>query len=124
MIPAQAVRDVFDQDAGFARAIVDELAIRYRSVVRALKDVKLRTSAERLANWILLQDARQGNHGRIDIGVDKRTLASYLGMAPENLSRNLAQLAEHGVRYMGQKLLIEDAAALARFANPNPLIDA
>ena len=31
MIPAQTVRDVFDRDASFARAIVNELAERYRT---------------------------------------------------------------------------------------------
>ena len=50
MIPAQTVREVFGRDAAFARAIVNELAERYRTVVRSLKNEKLRTSAERLAN--------------------------------------------------------------------------
>ena len=40
MIPAQTVRDVFSRDAAFARAIVGELAERYRSVVRSLKNEK------------------------------------------------------------------------------------
>ena len=31
MIPAQTVRDVFGRDAAFARAIVNELAVRYRA---------------------------------------------------------------------------------------------
>ena len=61
MIPAQTVRDVFDRDAAFARAIVNELAERYRAVVRSLKNEKLRTSAERLANWILKADRQQGH---------------------------------------------------------------
>ena len=123
MIPAQTVRDVFDRDAGFARAIVNELATRYRVVVRSLKNEKLRTSAERLANWILRQDARQGERGVVELDIDKRTLASRLGMTPENLSRNLAQLAEHGVRNMGHSFVVENRTALARFAHPNPLID-
>jgi CRP/FNR family transcriptional activator FtrB len=123
MIPAQTVRDVFDHDAGFARAIVNELAARYRVVVRSLKNEKLRTSAERLANWILRQDARQGQRGVVELDIDKRTLASRLGMTPENLSRNLAQLGEYGVRNMGHSFVLEDRMALARFAQPNPLID-
>ena len=123
MIPAQTVRDVFDHDAGFARAIVNELAARYRVVVRSLKNEKLRTSAERLANWILRQDTRQGERGVVDLNIDKRTLASRLGMTPENLSRNLAQLSEYGVRNMGHSFVVENRTALARFAHPNPLID-
>lgn len=123
MIPAQAVRDVFDRDAAFARALVNELATRYRCVVRSLKNEKLRNSTERLANWILQEEAHQGGNRRITLLVDKRTLASRLGMTPENLSRNLAQLSKHGVVTSGPQFLIEDFAALQKFAKPNSLID-
>jgi CRP/FNR family transcriptional regulator, transcriptional activator FtrB len=123
MIPAQTVRDVFDRDSAFARAIVNELADRYRAVVRALKNEKLRTSAERLANWILQADAMQGHQQSIELTFDKRTLASRLGMTPENLSRNLALLAQYGVRSSGRDIVIEDSSALERFAKPNALID-
>ena len=123
MIPAQTVRDVFDRDSAFARAIVNELAERYRVIVRSLKNEKLRTSAERLANWILQADAQQGNRHSVELAFDKRKLASRLGMTPENLSRNLALLAKYGVKSSGRDILIEDATALQDFAKPNALID-
>jgi len=123
MIPAQTVRSVFDRDHAFARAIVNELANRYRSVVRSLKNEKLRTSAERLANWILRADAQQGYQRNIELAFEKRTLASSLGMTPENLSRNLALLTKYGVRSSGRDIIIEDSKALERFAKPNALID-
>jgi CRP/FNR family transcriptional regulator, transcriptional activator FtrB len=123
MIPAQTVRDVFGRDAEFARAIVNELAERYRAVVLSLKNEKLRTSAERLANWILKTDHQQGDHRRVELMFDKRTLASRLGMTPENLSRNLALLAKYGVKSSGRDILIEDRSTLERFAKPNALID-
>jgi CRP/FNR family transcriptional activator FtrB len=123
MIPSQTVRDVFGRDAAFARAIVNELAERYRSVVRSLKNEKLRNSAERLANWILRAESQQGNQRSVELAFDKRTLASRLGMTPENLSRNLMLLSKYGVRNSGRDIFIEDPAALARFAKPNALID-
>jgi CRP/FNR family transcriptional activator FtrB len=123
MIPAKTVRDVFDRDAAFARAIVSELAERYRSVVRSLKNEKLRSSAERLANWILQADVQQGNQRSIELMFDKRTLASHLGMTPENLSRNFALLQKYGVKRSGRDIVIEDSMALERFAKPNALID-
>ena len=123
MIPAKTVRDVFGRDAAFARAIVNELALRYRSVVRSLKDEKLRTGAERLANWILQAAAQQGNQKSIEMTFDKRTLASRLGMTPENLSRNFALLTKYGVKSSGRDIVIEDTPALKRFAKPNSLID-
>ena len=123
MVPAQTVRDVFGRDAAFARAIVDELAQRYRGIVKALKNEKLRTSAQRLANWILSTDAQQGRRRQVDLKYDKRIIASNLGMSPENLSRNLALLGEHGIRSSARGIVIEDRLALERFAKPNPLID-
>jgi CRP/FNR family transcriptional activator FtrB len=124
MIPAAAVRDVFDRDGAFARAIVGELADRYRGLVRELKNQKLRTGAERLANWILRADGHQGGEGRIQLGYDKRTLASQLGMTAENLSRNFMTLTSHGVVSEGRKIVITDRAALERCAKPDCLIDA
>ena len=123
MIPAQTVRDVFDRDAAFARAIVNELAERYRGIVRALKNEKLRTSAERLANWILQANTSQGNRRCIELTFEKRTLAARLGMTPENLSRNFALLTKYGVKTSGRDIVIDDSSALERFAKPNVLID-
>ena len=123
LIPADAVRDVFGRDAAFARSIVSELAERYRHVVRILKDQKLRTGIERLANWILDEEHFQGGDGRISLKHDKRTLSSRLGMTPENLSRNLAVLAEHGVSVSGRDIAIVDRAELKRLARPHRLID-
>jgi CRP/FNR family transcriptional activator FtrB len=123
MIPAEALRDTFSRDAAFARAIVNELAKRYRSIVRALKNEKQRTSCERLANWILKTDEQQGGSGHVTFEYDKRTLASLLGMTPENLSRSFSQLKKYGVRSTNRGLAIEDRDVLRSYAQPTPLID-
>lgn len=123
MLPAEAVREAFDEDNAFARAIVRELSRSFRGVMKELKGQKLRTSAERLANWILAHDARNGGNGRFVLPYDKRTLASRLGMTPENLSRNLAQLGDLGVAARGREIVVSDAARLKSFAGPTPSID-
>ena len=123
LIPAKQIRDVFDRDPAFARAIALELTEHHRSAVRALMDKKLRTGTKRLANWILRTDAMQGNQRTIELTFEKRTLASSLGMTPENLSRSLARLSKYGVRSSGREIVIEDLFALERFAKPNTLID-
>ena len=99
------------------------MELRSHGVVRALKNEKLRTSVERLANWILQEDARQGHKHEVTLKIDKRTLASCLGMTPENLSRNLVHLAKYGVRNMGARFIINDPAALRSLGKPNGLID-
>lgn len=123
MLPAENVREVFSRDAAFARAVVSELALRYRGIVRSLKNEKLRTSAERLANWILKTEEQQGRQGRIAVTCDKRTLASQLGMTPENLSRNFSLLERHGISSRRREIVIEDRSALSAFAQPTALID-
>ena len=123
MIPASAVRGVFDQDAAFARAVVGELASRYRDLVRDIKGNKLRTSQERLANYLLQLIPKRGGNSTLELPIEKRTLASYLGMAPEHLSRSFQQLTEHGVVIRGQSVTITDRARLQALANPHLLID-
>jgi CRP/FNR family transcriptional regulator, transcriptional activator FtrB len=123
LIPGQTVRDLCERNAAIARVVIIELAERCRFSIRALKNMKLRSSSERLANWILRACAVDGKDGCIELPFDKRTLASCLGMSPENLSRNLALLAKYGVRSFGHSIVIEDSSALAEFAKPNALID-
>jgi len=123
LIPSQDVRAIFDIDAQFARAIVTELAQCYRSVVKAQKDMKLRTSLERLANYLLRHQASVGGGNTFDLPFEKRRLASLLGMTPENLSRAFRGLAPYGVTVEGNRISIAAQGDLVRFAGPDPLID-
>ena len=122
LIPSQDVRKMFAADSVFAQAIVCELAQCYRSVVKNTKDLKLRTSLERLANYLLRQQGRTGS-AEFDLTMEKRRLASFLGMTPENLSRAFKGLESHGVKVSGNHITINDPADLIRFAKPHPFID-
>lgn len=121
VIPAQHLRDCCKREPSIACAVIKVLAEQFIYSERTLKNMKLRSSVERLANWLL--HAKQGPKGCIILPFDKRTLASCLGMSAENLSRNLNALKKHGVRSSGQKLFVEDRSALLEFAKPNELID-
>lgn len=123
MLPAASVRNTFDEDGAFARSIVWELSRSYRNMMKELKNQKLRTSAGRLANWILVNRSENGEAERFRMPYDKRTLASHLGMTPENLSRNLAELRTHGVMIEGREVIITDARKLSAFAKPTASID-
>lgn len=123
LLPAEAVRDVFSSDARFARAIAEELALAYRAVVKEVKNQKLRSGLERLANWLLAYDRDLGSHGAFDLPYDKKILASRLGMAPEVLSRSFATLAEFDVHVAGRHVKLRDRSALTKLANPSPTID-
>ena len=123
LLPSQDVRDIFKIDHAFSRSVVDELAQCYRSVVKNAKDLKLRNSIERLANYLLRQNWRAGSTGEFDLKVEKRLLASYLGMTPENLSRAIKALRPYGVKISGMHVVISDVDDLTTLAKPTPSID-
>lgn len=122
LLPSEDVRQVFEKDGAFARAIVAELSQCYRAVVKNTKDLKLRTSLERLANYLLRQMGRTGSNA-FGLTMEKRRLASFLGMTPENLSRAFKGLEHYSVRVDGNQIKITDPEDLIRFAKPSPLID-
>jgi CRP/FNR family transcriptional regulator, transcriptional activator FtrB len=123
LIPSQDVRAIFDVDNDFARAVVAELAQCYRSVVKSAKDMKLRNSVERLANYLLRQYGRSDDPSGFELVMEKRRLASFLGMTPENMSRAIKALQPYGVTIDGTRVHIADPGDLARLAKPTPLID-
>lgn len=122
LLPSEDVRTIFDKDNAFARAIVTELSQCYRVVIKNTKNLKLRTSLERLANYLLRQNRRTGLDA-FDLTMEKRRLASFLGMTPENLSRAFKGLEPHGVTVTGSRIQINDPERLTRFAKPTALID-
>ena len=123
-VPAETIRDIFRHDPNFALAASGELADSYRDMTRLLMNEKLRTSVERLAAWIVQTcTVNGGNQATVELKFNKRILASRLGMAPENLSRNLALLERYGVRNAGRDIMVEDLKLLEEFAKPNPAID-
>lgn len=123
MIPAQNVRDAMAEDAAFTRSIVAELASCYRGVVRNQKNLKLRTGVERLASYLAHQKFRQGGDNTFQLPVDKKTLASMLGMTAENLSRSFSVLRRSGVKVEGPKISVESIDDLIKTARFAPLID-
>jgi len=123
MLPSENVRSVFATDHSFAFAIVDELSRCYRATIKNMKNLKLRTSIERLANYLLKQHKRQNNAIRFTLPIEKRRLASYLGMTPENLSRAFGNLKPCGVEVDGQNITLTNLDELIAFAKPDELID-
>jgi CRP/FNR family transcriptional regulator, transcriptional activator FtrB len=123
LVPADAVREGFAEDASLARHLAIELSLAYRGLVKELKNQKLRSNLERLANWLLVRDAETGGSGRFALPFDKKVLAARLGMAPELLSRSFAALAPYRVTVAGANVALDDIAALQKLARPCPTID-
>ena len=123
LVPADAVREGFTADAGLARALAVDMALAYRGVIKELKNQKLRSGLERLANWLLTHNAETGALGNFEFPFDKKVLAARLGMAPEVLSRSFAALSAYHVVVQGPRVTIKDVAALQKLAHPSATID-
>lgn len=123
LLPSIDVRSAFMRDHQFALGIVRELAVCYRSVVKDSKNLKLRTSLERLANYLIRSHLRADKALEFDLQLEKRRLASFLGMTPENLSRAIKTLRSYGVQFDGARVRITDLDELHKLAKPSPLID-
>ncbi len=122
MIPGAVIRARMADDAAFAVAIAQELSGCYRGLVRSIKNQKLRTGVERLANYLLQLHARTDGD-TFELPHEKRVLASLLGMTPENLSRAFGTLRPYGVAVNGAEVRLTLLADLRRLAKPDPLIE-
>ncbi|MDQ4419839.1 helix-turn-helix domain-containing protein [Sphingobium sp. DEHP117] len=123
LVPAELVRGLIRQDKALMMAVIRELANGYREFVRALTDLKLRQSTERIGNHLLLQSRRRGGADNFQLKGEKKMLASLLGMTPENLSRGFGALAAEGVIISGSQVSITDRARLEAFSHPDPFYD-
>jgi CRP/FNR family transcriptional regulator, transcriptional activator FtrB len=123
LLPAPDLRSIFRRDSEFAFAVIEELAGDFRRVVRHAKSLKLRDTRTRIAAYLLEQSRQVGNADRFVLPVEKRHVASYLGMTPENLSRGLRSLEAEGVSAQGTQVIIADRARLVDFVQPDALMD-
>lgn len=123
MIPGEPFRDAVRADSALGFAVAEELSGCYSGVVRVLKGIKLRGAQERLANFLVVQQRRQGGGQTLQLPYPKRVLASLLGMTPENLSRAFSALAALGVEVKGATVRLTRPEALLALARPDALID-
>lgn len=123
LIPASDLRAVFRRDPEFAVSTINELAGCYRAVVRHAKGLKLRNSRERVAAYLVKLLRRVAPAMTVSLTLEKRVIASYLGMTPENLSRTLKALEKDGVSVAGNQVTVRDYARLVAVAQPDPLLD-
>ena len=101
MLPAPVVRELVMREPKFAQYMLKEMAGQFRGLVREVKDLKLCTTTQRLAAFILAQGSPAVDGMTFELPVSKRILASRLGMTPEQLSRALGKLSRHDLHISG-----------------------
>lgn len=123
LIPARAFQAVVRDEPALAQELIGSLARQFRRMVRQIKNLKLRSSTQRVGCYILALAARQGTPGRAVLPYEKNLIASELGITRESFSRALAALHAVGIAVHGDTIVIGDPAAMAALCRPDPLID-
>jgi CRP/FNR family transcriptional activator FtrB len=123
MIQVDAFRQAVTADHALCVAILACQAAQFRRQIRHAKNLLLRSAEERVGCYLLALVEQAPPGTRVRLPLEKRLIASQLGITRETFSRLLAVVAGHGIRVDGDVVLIEDPkAASARF-HLDPLID-
>jgi CRP/FNR family transcriptional activator FtrB len=98
--------------------MLGEMSLRLRGLLRQIMDLKMKTTAQRLAAHLVGLTKAQTGAAEIRLQYGKKLLASELGMQPETLSRAFLRLQSLGVRYhkADDVFRIRDVAALREFS--------
>ena len=123
MIQADAFRDAVASDHALCLAVLACQAAQFRRQIKHAKNLQLRSAEERVGCYLLALSAQAPTGAVVRLPVEKRLIASQLGIKRETFSRLLAVVARHGLRVDGDVVILEDmATASARF-RLDPLID-
>lgn len=123
MIPATVTQELLANDRAFYASMLRELASEFRRTLKALKSQKLRDGTERIAAFLLELQQAQGGAETVSLPADRKTIASYLGMTRENLSRSLQKIGDYGAAVRGNEVVLRDPGKLRAHAAPSHLMD-
>lgn len=123
LINAALFRKTVAAEPVLAQAVMGSLAQQFRRMVRQIKNLKLRSSTQRVGCYVLALSARQNTPDRAVLPYEKNLIASELGMTRESFSRALSGLEKSGIRVDGQTIMIADGSRLAAECPLDPLID-
>jgi len=118
-IDASGLRALVLEEPSLVALLLRAEAEGFRALVQQVCDLKLRTTAQRLAVYLLsLSPSQAGNTTALRLPFDKRLLAARLGCRQENLSRAFAALRNLGVETHGARVILHDIARLRDYALP------
>ncbi|MDA0812109.1 MAG: cyclic nucleotide-binding domain-containing protein [Verrucomicrobia bacterium] len=122
MLRGDVIRCLVATNLQLSHNMLGLLSRQFRVMVRQIKNLKLKTTAERLGCYIVSLHEEQGAVAEIALPYDKRRIADRLGMTPVSLSRAFARLAKFGVSVKGSIIGIRDIQSLRDFCKPDGLM--
>jgi CRP-like cAMP-binding protein len=114
-INKQVIDGGIDSDPAFSRKMLAGLSIRLHRLIQSVESISLRSSAQRVIDYLLrdLDEIKTGQDIRITLSANKNVIASNLNITPETFSRILHDLSDGGlIRVEGKDVWISDVAKL------------
>lgn len=123
MIQADAFRDAVAMDHALSLALLACQAAQFRRQVKHAKNLQLRSAEERVGCYLLalIESAVPGEP--VKFPLEKRLIASQLGMTRETFSRTLSSMTRHGLRIDGDAVHVEDIEVARSRFHLDPLLD-
>jgi CRP/FNR family transcriptional activator FtrB len=117
VIPAPELRAMIRAKPDLALPFLDHALVGLREQTLELCSLKLRSSVQRLAGFLLsLVEDPEISPARFVLPYEKRFLAAKIGCTKENLSRAFAALHSHGVETQQGVVVLRDVPGLRAFA--------
>jgi CRP-like cAMP-binding protein len=117
LLPAAELRAMIATAPGLALPFLDHALSEARDLALESARLKLRSSAQRLAEYLLgLIKDPELLPARFVLPYEKRFLAGKIGCSQENLSRAFAALRRVGVETQQAVVVVRDVSALREFA--------
>lgn len=116
LVPAGPFVKSIQEDPDLSLNMLASMARRNRQLVQKLEHLTVKSSAERVALFLVELCQAPDGTCRVNLPHDKSLVAARLGMQPETLSRSLAKLRAIGVSTNSETVNIGDIGALRRYA--------
>lgn len=114
-------REQLDKHPELAFQMLGAMSRHLHSLVLQVEQLQTRSSAQRLAQFLVSLAPGQDGYTVLLLPYDKSLIAHRLGMKPESLSRAFARLRSQGVSAGGNKVLIDDMGHLREYGDEGPM---
>lgn len=114
VIPAEPFIRHLSENGDIAIKVLAAMSRRLRSLVQQVEQLKLKSTTERVADFLVKLTAESHGPVVLRLPMEKALIAGRLGMQPETFSRALAKLRRHGVACNGADIAIAEIGALRR----------
>ncbi len=122
IVPAAEFLDVLNGRFDLTLRMLAVMSTRMRGLLQQISALKIKSTAQRLAGFLLGIADTQNDIITARFPYDKRLAAEVLGMSPESLSRALVRLAPLGIQsHSDNVVIIHDLGALRAFCGEDGL---